>query len=100
MSLRPSVRSSVRPSVRPSVRSSFRPSVSLSHVIIERILWSFLKVNSHDDDVVVSDIQLRAKKTIFFNANLIAFLLGKTKKLNDQMKALEKIFKSRPIPLF
>ena len=40
------------------------------------------------------------KKTSFFNANSIAFTLGKTKKLNVQMKALEKIFKSRPIPLF
>ena len=43
---------------------------------------------------------LKQKKTTFFNTVLIAFSLGKTKKLNDQMKAVEKIFKSRPIPLF
>ena len=49
----------------------------------------------------VLDVRLRAKKkTTFFNANLNAFSLGKTEKLNDQMKAFEKILKSRPIPLF
>ena len=40
------------------------------------------------------------KRPLFFNANLITFFLGKTKKLNDQIKAPEKILKSRPIPLF
>ena len=50
--------------------------------------------------LVYNIYNLEQKKTTFFNADLVAFSLGKTKKLNDQMKALEKILKSRPIPLF
>ena len=46
-------------------------------------------------------ILLRAKKkNVFFDANLTAFPQCKTKKIHDQIKALEKLFKSRPIPFF
>ena len=43
---------------------------------------------------IKNELRAKKKKTIFFNANFIAFSLGKTKKLNDQIKAFEKILKS------
>ena len=43
---------------------------------------------------------LEQKENIFFFANLLPFSQGMTKKIHDQIKPLEKYFKSWPIPFF
>ena len=90
------------------IGSLLHPDVVQQSRILKLLLNGFLvkntrrlrKIRSQTPARRSNDTTWSKKKSDFFNAYLLAFSQGKTKKINEKIEALEKLFKLRLIPFF